>query len=48
MKDRFEYKLPLGLLGRLADVLFHKRYMFRLLQTRDEVIRLAAEAGEVP
>jgi ligand-binding SRPBCC domain-containing protein len=47
MKDRFEYKSPLGWLGRLADVLFLKRYMFRLLQTRAEVIRLAAETGEV-
>lgn len=48
MKDRFEYKSPLGPLGRLADVLFLKRYMERLLQTRADVIRSAAEAAETP
>ncbi|HXB22723.1 MAG TPA: SRPBCC family protein [Candidatus Solibacter sp.] len=48
MNDRFEYRSPLGPLGRLADVLFLKRYMERLLRTRAEVIRLAAEASEIP
>ena len=48
MQDRFEYKSPLGSLGRLADFLFLKRYMERLLRTRADVIRLAAEAGEIP
>jgi hypothetical protein len=48
MQDRFEYKSPLGSLGRLADLLFLKRYMERLLRTRADVIRLAAEAGEIP
>ena len=47
MTDRFEYKSPLGFLGRLADVLFLERYMEHLLRTRAEVIRLAAEAGEM-
>ncbi len=46
MKDRFDYKSPLGPLGSLADILFLKRYMERLLRTRADVIRLAAEAGE--
>jgi len=46
MKDRFEYKSPLGPLGRLADFLFLKRYVERLLRTRADVIRQAAEAGE--
>ena len=48
MEDRFAYESPLGFLGRLADLLFLKRYMERLLRTRADVIRLAAEAGEVP
>ena len=48
MKDRFEYTSPLGLLGRLADALFLKRYMERLLRIRANVIRVAAEAGETP
>jgi ligand-binding SRPBCC domain-containing protein len=46
MQDRFEYKSPLGSLGRLADLFFLKRYMERLLRTRADVVRLAAEAGE--
>jgi ligand-binding SRPBCC domain-containing protein len=48
MKDRFEYESPLGFVGRMADLLFLKRYMERLLRTRADVIRLAAEAGEIP
>jgi ligand-binding SRPBCC domain-containing protein len=48
MEDRFEYESPLGFLGRMADLLFLKRYMERLLRTRANVIRLAAEAGEIP
>lgn len=48
MRDRFEYRSPLGMLGRLADLLFLERYMERLLRTRAEVIRRAAEAGEIP
>jgi ligand-binding SRPBCC domain-containing protein len=48
MKDRFEYTSPFGLLGGLADTLFLKRYMERLLRIRANVIRVAAEAGEMP
>jgi ligand-binding SRPBCC domain-containing protein len=48
MKDRFEYTAPFGLLGGLADTLFLKRYMERLLRIRANVIREAAEAGEMP
>lgn len=48
MKDRFEYTSPFGLLGDLADTLFLKRYMERLLRIRANVIRVAAEAGEMP
>ena len=47
MNDRFDYKSPLGLLGRLADVLFLERYMERLLRERADVIRLAAESREI-
>jgi len=48
MKDRFEYTSPLGSVGSLVDALFLKRYMERLLRTRADVIRAAAEAGETP
>ncbi|MCW1886891.1 SRPBCC family protein [Luteolibacter flavescens] len=43
MTDVFDYTAPLGLLGRLADVLFLARYMRRLLEERNEVIRSLAE-----
>jgi ligand-binding SRPBCC domain-containing protein len=45
MKDVFDYRSPLGLLGRLADVLFLKRYLTRLLRARAETVRRAAEAS---
>ncbi len=46
MKDRFDYTSPLGFLGRIADILFLKRYMTRLLQVRNELIKSVAESGE--
>lgn len=45
MKDQFDYKSPLGLLGRLADVLVLKRYMTDLLQKRNATIKEVAESG---
>ena len=46
MRDTFDYTSPLGLVGRLADVLFLKKYMTRLLQTRNDLIRSVAESEE--
>jgi hypothetical protein len=46
MHDVFSYASPLGLLGRLAGVLFLKRYMRRLLEERNAVIRDYAESGK--
>lgn len=43
MKDVFTYKSPLGILGRMADVLFLKRYMTNLLQKRNIVVKEYAE-----
>jgi len=43
IKDIFEYKSPLGWLGKLADVLFLKRYMTNLLEERNRVIKKYAE-----
>jgi ligand-binding SRPBCC domain-containing protein len=45
MTDVFDYTAPLGLLGRFADLLFLERYMRRLLEERNEVIRCLAEAA---
>lgn len=41
--DVFDYQSPLGILGKLADVLFLKNYMTRFLMKRNEVIKIHAE-----
>lgn len=46
MKDVFEYEAPLGFLGRLADVLFLKKYMKRFLEVRNALIKEVAEGEE--
>ncbi|MFL9845347.1 SRPBCC family protein [Flavobacterium rhizosphaerae] len=43
MTDIFEYKSPLGIFGRLADVLFLKRYMYNFLAQRNAIIKSFAE-----
>ena len=45
MNDVFDYRSPLGPLGRLADLLFLERYMTRLIEARAAAIRAAAEAS---
>jgi len=45
MKDVFDYDSPLGILGQLADFLFLKSYMTRLLEQRNEVLKQTAEDG---
>ena len=52
VRDVFDYEAPMGPLGRLADFLLLKRYMCRLLEDRNQVIkrfaeRMAQEAGGV-
>jgi len=46
MTDRFDYRAPLGALGAAADALFLKRYMRRLLEERNAVVRRVAESEE--
>jgi ligand-binding SRPBCC domain-containing protein len=43
MIDVFSYQSPLGLLGKLADWLFLKKYMTQLLSVRNQVIKQYAE-----
>jgi ligand-binding SRPBCC domain-containing protein len=43
MSDVFTYQSPLGMLGRLADMLFLERYMRRFLIKRNAVIKAFAE-----
>ncbi|MDV6217067.1 SRPBCC family protein [Mucilaginibacter sp. L3T2-6] len=46
MKDIFMFESPLGWLGRMANILFLGKYMERLLQKRNKVIKLAAETSQ--
>lgn len=43
MKDIFNYKSPLAILGRIADALFLEKYMRDLLTKRNEVVKGYAE-----
>lgn len=45
MKDIFDYESPLGILGHLADFLFLKKYMTRLLEQRNAALKKTAEDG---
>ena len=45
MVDIFDYTSPLGPLGRLADGLFLRRYMMRLLRARNAYLKRAAESA---
>ena len=46
MKDVFDYKSPLGPLGCLADKLFLKRYLEKILIRRNHLIKTYAENEE--
>jgi ligand-binding SRPBCC domain-containing protein len=48
MKDIFMFDAPLGFLGIIANFLFLKSYMRKLLEQRNEVIKQAAEAPQPP
>ena len=45
MTDLFEYRSPLKILGKLADKLFLKNYMTKLLIQRNSLIKELAESG---
>ncbi len=46
MTDVFDYTSPLGLLGKLADVLFLEKYMTRFLLERNLAIKVYAETDK--
>ena len=46
MKDEFYYRAPLGFLGAIANKLFLKRYLERVLIRRNHVIKSYAENDE--
>ena len=43
MTDKFQFESPFGILGKLANVLFLKRYMTNLLTTRNAFLKKKAE-----
>lgn len=45
MVDKFYFESPLGILGKLANVLFLKRYMKKLLKTRNKFLKEKAETS---
>jgi ligand-binding SRPBCC domain-containing protein len=48
MTDRFDYVLPFGLVGRLADVLAVKRHLKRLVAARAQAVKREAERTACP
>jgi ligand-binding SRPBCC domain-containing protein len=44
MTDFFDYKSPFGILGKIADNLFLKKYMTQLLTERNQIIKEFAES----
>lgn len=43
MKDRFDYKSPLGIIGKIADRLFLQKYMEHFIAVRAKEIKRMAE-----
>ncbi len=46
MTDVFDYQSPFGILGKIADALFLKKYMTNLLTQRNKVIKEFAESDK--
>jgi ligand-binding SRPBCC domain-containing protein len=46
VRDEFDYNAPLGILGRIAEVAFLSRYMRKLLEERNGVVKRIAESGD--
>ena len=45
LTDVFDYEAPLGILGKLADLLFLKKYMTNFSIKRNQMIKEALESG---
>jgi ligand-binding SRPBCC domain-containing protein len=48
MIDEFTFRAPLGVLGRLAEILFLTHYMSGLLQSRNRFLKQVAESRTDP
>jgi hypothetical protein len=45
IRDRFKFAAPLSLFGSIAEQLFLKRYMDRLLMRRNDIVKQVAESN---
>jgi hypothetical protein len=45
MKDRFEFRSPLGILGAIVDAVFLKAYMRRFVIRRNDALKQFAESS---
>ncbi len=43
MKDKMEYSVPFGFIGKIFDAVYLKKYMHQFLLTRNEVLKSVAE-----
>lgn len=46
MRDVFEYSSPLWFLGKIADALFLEKYMGKMLEERNDLIKNVAESED--
>jgi ligand-binding SRPBCC domain-containing protein len=46
MRDRFEFRSPLGILGTIADRFFLASYMRRFIVRRNEILKQLAESAD--
>jgi ligand-binding SRPBCC domain-containing protein len=46
MRDTFDYTSPLGIVGRVADWMFLASYVRKLLEKRNQLIKIVAESGD--
>lgn len=46
MTDKFYFESPLGILGKIANVLFLKRYISNLLKVRNKLLKKKAESAK--
>jgi ligand-binding SRPBCC domain-containing protein len=46
VKDVFDYDSPLGILGKIADVLFVEKHLREMLEERNQIIKAVAESDD--
>ncbi len=46
MRDEFLFEAPLGILGRIVEVVVLKNYMRRFLIARNQVLKSTAESDD--